>query len=98
MTDYTVAIIAAKAVVLVLGGLITYFAYRAFRRTRSSSLRSFAIGFGTITLGALLGGGFDQLAGLGLEAGVLVQSLLTAVGFAVLAYSLYDRHEDVVVA
>lgn len=90
-------IVAAKLVVLVLGGAITYLAYRAFRRTSAPALKLFAIGFGVITVGGIIGGGIDQLTGFGLAVGVFVQSSLTALGFAVLAYSLYVRPETTVV-
>lgn len=86
----TALLIAAKVTIVGLGGAITYFAYRAFRRTRSTALRSFAIGFGIITFGGVLGGGLDYLGGIGLRRAVLIQSLLTAVGLAVLFRSLYQ--------
>jgi heme/copper-type cytochrome/quinol oxidase subunit 3 len=92
MTETTVietAIIALKTAILLLGGLITYFAFKAYRRTRHPSLRALAIGFGVVTLGALLAGLAHQLFGVGITTGVLINSLLTAVGFAVITYSLY---------
>ena len=98
MIDLTPFIVAAKVVVLVLGGVITHLAYRAFRRTGATALKLFAIGFGVITVGALIGGGIDQLAGFGLKVGVFVQSALTAIGFIVLAWSLYARTEQTVAA
>lgn len=96
MTDIATVVVFAKAVVLPLGVGITFFAYRAYRRTGAAAMRSFALGFAVVTLGSVLGGGLDQLAGLGLEVGLLVNSVLTAVGFAILARSLYvtDSHLD----
>lgn len=91
-------IVVAKLVVLVLGGVISFLAYRAFRRTRVHALKLFTIGFGIITVGGIIGGGIDQLAGFGLMVGIFVQSSLTALGFAVLAYSLYARTESTVVS
>jgi hypothetical protein len=79
----------AKAIVLILSGLITVLARRAANRTGSSSLRLFSVGFAVITAGALVGGAVHQLAAPGLRVGVLVESLLTAIGFVLLAYSLY---------
>jgi hypothetical protein len=96
MIDLSPFIVVAKVVVLVLGGVITHLAYRAFRRTGANALKLFAIGFGVITVGALIGGGIDQLAGFGLEVGVFVQSTLTAIGFVVLAWSLYARADTTV--
>jgi heme A synthase len=85
----SVAIIFVKGLTLVLGALITYLAFKAYRRTGGSSLRSLAIGFGIVTLGSALAGVANQLLGVSLPIGVLLQSLLTALGFAVITYSLY---------
>ena len=89
MSDLTLVIAVVKSVGLALGGFITYLAVKAARRTGSPSMRAFAVGFGIITFGAVVGGGVDQFTGFDLELGVLLQSLLTAVGFLVLAWSLY---------
>jgi uncharacterized protein (DUF3084 family) len=93
MTELTGYIIAAKTVVLVLGGLITLLARRAARRTGSGALRWFAVGFAIITVGALLGGALDWIAGLPLATVVLVESVLWAAGFGVLAHALYGSTE-----
>jgi len=96
MTHVTVAIAATKTLTVVLGGVITYFAYTAYRRTEARELRALAVGFGVVTLGSVLGGATDlgsdvvQLSDTrAVLVGVLVQSLLTLVGFAVITYSLY---------
>lgn len=83
------AIIAIKTAILLLGSGVTIIAYKAYRRTRTASLRVLAIGFGIITLGALLAGIAHQLFGVSLEAGILINSLLVAIGLAVILYSLY---------
>jgi len=84
---WELVIVGAKTATLLLGGSITYFAYKAFSRTGDPALRALAIGFGIVTLGALLGGFLDRI--IGLEAGVATSSVLTAAGFAVITYSLY---------
>ena len=89
MSELTTLVIVAEAVVLALGGIITHLAYRASKRTHSLALRRFATGFAVITLGALFGGGVHQLLGEDLLLGVLVQNGFTAVGLALLAYSLF---------
>jgi uncharacterized membrane-anchored protein len=91
MTELAGYIIAAKVVVLVLGGLITHLAYRAYSRTGTPELRWFSVGFGIITLGALIGGLLDIVLGVRLATGVFVESILLALGFAVLAHALYAR-------
>lgn len=85
----TTLIIALKTVTLLLGGLITYLAYKAYRRTRSRALGTLSLGFGIITLGVLLAGIVDQLLDAGFQTGLVIESGLLAVGFAVIVYSLY---------
>ena len=82
-------IVIAKTAILVLGGSITYYALRAHRRTGDPSLRALAIGFGIVTAGALLGGLLHQVVGLDLAVGIAINSLLTAVGFGGIVYSLF---------
>ncbi|MGQ3328333.1 DUF7521 family protein [Halorubrum sp. FL23] len=81
-------IIVAKTAILVLGGSITYYALRAYGRTGNPSLRALAIGFGIVTVGALIGGVSHQIIGSTLAVGIAINSLLTAVGFGVVVYSL----------
>ena len=85
-------IIALKTVILLLGSGISYIAYRAYRRTGAPSLRALSVGFGVITVGALLAGIANQVLGVSFRLGVLLNSLLTVIGFGVIIYSLYiDR-------
>ncbi len=82
-------IVVMKTLTLVLGGLITYFAFKAYRRTGAPSLRLLTIGFGVVTVGSLLAGVLDQIVQVGFQVGLLVESGLVALGFAVIVYSLY---------
>ncbi|MFB6218149.1 MAG: hypothetical protein ABEH77_03055 [Halobacteriaceae archaeon] len=91
MVELAAVVVLAEAVTLALGGVIAHGAYRAYRRTGSPALRAFAAGFVAVTLGGVSGGVLHQVLGTDLLVGVLVRSLLTAAGFAVLAYSLYVR-------
>jgi glycerol uptake facilitator-like aquaporin len=84
-------IVAVKTAILVLGGLITYFSYKAYRNTQQGSLRALTIGFGIITFGALLAGVLDTILNVSLALGVLVDAALTLLGFAVITYSLYTE-------
>lgn len=93
MVSLAPLVFASKLAVLAMGLLVVRAAYLAYKRTGSRALRALTFAFGLITLGGVLGGGVDQLLHVGLEAGVLVNSALTAVGFAVLAYSLYVTEE-----
>lgn len=93
MSPHLSAVVALKTLSLVMGGLITYFAFRAYQRTGATALRALAVGFGVFTLGALIAGAVDvfQLGGgeQARELALLVESALTATGFGVILYSLY---------
>lgn len=96
MSHLTIAIAAVKTLTLVFGTLITYLAWTASRRTGSRALRALAVGFGVVTVGSVLGGTIDLLGDVfdvtgpeGILYGVLVQSVLTMIGFGIITYSLY---------
>lgn len=86
---HSLAITAAKTATLLLGGAITYFAWGAYRRTGAPALRALTIGFGIVTAGAVLSGAIDQFTPIDTLTVVLINSLLTALGFAVILRSLY---------
>ena len=89
MSPHVTSVAVFKTLSLVMGGLVTYFAYRAYRRTDARSLGLLALGFGIFTLGALLAGVLDQLSGIDREFALLAESALTTIGFGVILYSLY---------
>lgn len=92
VVDIDVLSAIADAVVVFLGGVLTLLAVRAAHRTGSTRLRFFAIGFAVITLGALAELG---LTGTGNgPIGTVFRSLITAIGFGLLAYSLYATDLD----
>lgn len=83
-------IVAVKTGILVLGGLITYLSFKAYRRTGERPLRALAAGFGIVTFGALVAGVLDAILGTSLAVGVLVDATLTLIGFGIITYSLYS--------
>jgi len=85
------AVIVLKSVGLLLGGSITFYALKAYRRTGAAPLRALAVGFGTVTLGALLAGIVDQLLPLAPSLALVVESLFTTFGFGIILYSLYAK-------
>lgn len=89
MNHLTSLVVVLKTITLVLGLTITYLSYKAFRRSGSAALRSLTVGFGLVTFGALLAGVADQVIGLQTDFALVVESVLTAAGFAVIVYSLY---------
>ncbi|NHN49849.1 hypothetical protein G9464_19970 [Halostella sp. JP-L12] len=82
-------IVGLKTATLFLGGMITFYAFRAYRRTHSPALRALAIGFGAITIGSLTAGAMDQLLAVDRQLALIVESGLTAIGFGVILYSLH---------
>lgn len=86
-----------KLLILVVGSVVTYFAYKAYDRTQDRSLGLLAVGFGLITLGVLLAGLVYEVASVvtgtdvGLGYGIIVESTLVLAGMLVIAYSLYER-------
>ncbi|EMA31154.1 DUF7521 family protein [Halobiforma nitratireducens] len=87
--EIALALAVVKTLVLIVGGVITYFAYKAYRRTRQQALGLLALGFGLVTLGLVLAGMLYELLGVSLPLGILLESLLVLAGFIVIAYSLY---------
>lgn len=85
------AVVALKVITLVLGGLITFFAARAYRQTGARPIGYLAVGFGTVTLGSLLAGAAHQAFGAPVDVVLLIESLLVAVGFGIITYSLYSE-------
>lgn len=88
-TGVTPVVVALKTLTLLLGSAITFFAARAAQRTGARALRALALGFGIVTLGSLLAGVADVILSVPAESALTVESALTAVGFAVILYSLY---------
>ena len=54
-------------------------------------MRALSIGFGAVTLGTLLAGLLDRVLQFSIRVGLLVESALVTVGFAVIVYSLYTE-------
>jgi hypothetical protein len=92
MNEILMAIVVVKSVILLLGGGITYIAFKAYRKTGRVSLQVLGFGFGIITLGAFLTGVATQFFSVSLELGVLINSIFVAAGLAVIMYSLYMQN------
>ena len=82
-------VVFINTVILVLGGLITYFSLRAYRQTRAKPIGALAVGFGLITLGALLAGVASQAFDIEMELVLFLDGVFTAAGFGVITFSLY---------
>jgi hypothetical protein len=83
--------IVLKTITLLLGALITLLAYRAYSRTGAKPLGYLALGFAVVTLGSIVGGIIDVGLQRPRRLALLVESGMTAIGFAVIVYSLYSQ-------
>ncbi|WP_049972756.1 DUF7521 family protein [Haladaptatus cibarius] len=77
-----------KIATLVLGGIVSLMAYRAYNRTRIAGLQFFAIGLTVITLGTFLVGVFHHIGGASVIIGMTLESVIISIGFIVMIYGL----------
>jgi len=89
MAEITPFLVALKTLSLVLGATITFFAYRAYRRTGAAALGALSLGFAVVTVGALTAGALERLFAVEPTIALTLDSALTALGFAIIVYSLY---------
>lgn len=81
--------VGVKSINVVLGGLITYYAYRAYRRSRSTPIGAVAVGFALITVGGVIGGAIDLLSAMPTTDAIVAQDVFVAAGFLAILYSLF---------
>jgi hypothetical protein len=93
MQDVQMIVGIANTVILVCGGFVTLLALKAYRRTGAVALHALALGLGIVTIGSLVGGLLFHVTDATLGAAIAAQSGISALGFAVLAYSLYADGE-----
>ena len=89
MYDLEAYILLAKTVTLVFGSLIGFYSVRAARRTALRELWALAIGISLITVGSVCSGMVHRIVALDTDTWIGIASTITAVGFVILAYSLY---------
>ena len=89
--EVQLAIAVVKTLILVIGGVVTYLAFSAYRRTYDRSLAILAVGFGLIVVGVALAGITFEILGVALGVGVLIESLFVLVGLSIIALSLQVR-------
>lgn len=87
--ETTAAVTVVKTLTLLVGGAITYFSYRAYRRTGSGALAALAAGFGVVTVGSLSAGVVDRFLPLPPTLALVVEGCFTLAGFAIILYSLF---------
>jgi len=78
----------AQALILVFGGVVVYFASRAYGRTKSQAMLLLGIGFACVAAGAVVAGLLYNTNTADLSTPITVQAYSQAVGFLVIVYSL----------
>lgn len=89
--EVQLAIAVVKTLILVVGGIVTYLALSAYRRTYDRALLFLSAGFGFIVVGVLLAGFTFELLNVALGVGILIESLFVLLGLSIIAYSLRVR-------
>lgn len=83
------ALIIAKLVTMGLGFLIAYQAYGAYRTYQSEPMGFVALGFGLISVGAVIEGLLFEVEGVSIFVAGAVQTTIVAAGMLAVLYSLY---------
>jgi len=78
----------AQILILVFGGVVVYFASRAYSRTKSQAMLLLAIGFACVAIGALVAGVIYNTNTADLSTPITIQAYSQVVGFLVIVYSL----------
>ena len=78
----------AQALILVFGGVVVYYASRAYRKTKSQAMLLLAFGFAFVALGALAAGLLYNIGTVDLSTVITLQSYAQAIGFLIIVYSL----------
>ena len=79
----------AQALILIFGSVVVFYAFRAFRRTKSQAMLLLGMGFGFVTAGAVVAGVLFNIANVrDLSTVVTVQAASQAAGFFIIVYSL----------
>ncbi|HYC12031.1 MAG TPA: hypothetical protein VEC02_05155 [Nitrososphaerales archaeon] len=77
----------AQALILILGGVLVYYATKSYRKMKSGAMLFLAIGFAFVTFGAAAAGVLYNL-NPDLELAQAVQATSQVVGFIAIVYSL----------
>jgi len=78
----------AQVLILVFGGVVVYYASRAYRKTKSQAMLLLAVGFAFVALGALAAGLLYNIGTVDLSTVITLQSYAQAIGFLIIVYSL----------
>jgi len=78
----------AQGIILVLGGIVVFYALRAYGRSKSKSMLLLGLGFAFVTAGAAIAGILFNVANESLTTVESVQAVSQALGFFIIVFSL----------
>jgi len=78
----------AQGLILILGGIVVFYALRAYGRSKSRAMLLLGVGFAFVTAGAAIAGVLFNVANVELSTVESVQAASQAVGFFIIVYSL----------
>lgn len=78
----------AQVLILAFGGVVVFYAARAYGRTKSQAMLLLAVGFAFVSLGALVAGVLFNFGTSDLGTVITFQAYSQAVGFFIIVYSL----------
>ncbi|MBI3840697.1 MAG: hypothetical protein HY297_01875 [Thaumarchaeota archaeon] len=79
----------AQGLILVFGSVVVFYALRAYRRTKSEAMLLLGLGFGFVTLGAVVAGVLFNFTDVrDLTTVETIQAASQAAGFFIIVYSL----------
>jgi hypothetical protein len=82
-----------QAIIVVLGLIIVYFAAKGYRKTKSGSLLYLALGFLTVTVGAVTAGVLFELLDYDIFTVEAIQAAIEVVGFLLIVYSIVGKRD-----
>lgn len=90
VTSTEIGLSGIKLVTVVLGVLVVYLGWKAYRASGRKPLLWLTVGILIMTLGAVSEGIAFQGLGWSIEQSHIFEAVVTLVAFAVLVYSLYS--------
>lgn len=78
----------AQVLILIFGGVVVYYASRAYGRTKSTAMLLLSLGFACVAVGAVAAGVLYNLNPADLSTPITVQAYSQVVGFFIIVYSL----------
>lgn len=86
-------LIVGKVIVLLLGLLIAWKAYRGYTRHGSAAMLYLAVGFALISVGTVIEGLLFELVEVEIFVAGTIQTVIAATGMLFILYSLYGTHD-----